>query len=257
MNLPLIPNALVVPQAMNAAEALLPAQDDAPAHPAQLVAATQVIGNGPGGGYLWEMAPTLSTTKTFEGPFLINALLPGEPKNSPWTLTYVASINDGGTVIGTAIYKPTSPNNTTAAGLHAVMLMPLAIVRETTPGSGDFEPIVDNGLDDNATIPIFGSAPPGTPDSSNPETDGQGLFYIQMPGTIPASITLKSGNNKVTVQATPVRGRPNLLRTGKLVMIERGDRFRASDITTIEAGPQNDGANPTLELQKYDRTIVR
>jgi hypothetical protein len=70
------------------------------------------------------------------------------------------------------------------------MLMPLAIVRETTPGSGAFGPIMDNGLDDNAEIPIFGSAPPGTPNASNPETDGQGIFYIQMPGSIPASITL-------------------------------------------------------------------
>ena len=64
-----------------------------------------------------------------------------------------------------------------------------------------------------------------------------------MPGSIPANITLKSGANKVTVRATPVKGRPNVLRTGKLVMIEHGDPFRASDITTIEAGPQNDGAN--------------
>jgi hypothetical protein len=135
------------------------------------------------------------------------------------------------------------------------MLMPLAIVREGPPGSGDFEPIVDNGLDDNATIPIFRSAPPGTPNASTPETDGQGIFYVEMPGSIPASITLKCGNNRVTVQATPVKGRPNVLRTGKLVLIAHGDPFKASDITTIDAGTPNDGG--TLELQKYDRTIVK
>ena len=135
--------------------------------------------------------------------------------------------------------------------------MPLAIVRESVIGGGDFEPIMDNGLDDRAMIPIFGSAPPGTPNASNPETDGQGIFYIQMPGSISASITLKCGDNRVTVQATPVRGRPNLLRTGKLVLIEHGDPFRASGITTIEAADRKDGGNPTLELQKYERTIVK
>jgi hypothetical protein len=257
MNLPQIANSPVAPQAVNAALAQLPPQDNQPAPAAPLVAATQVIGNGPGGGYLWEMTPTLSATKIFEGPFLINILLPGEPKISPWNVTSVASINDGGSIVGTAIYQPTGPNDPIAAGLHSVMLMPLAIVRETTPGSGDFEPIVDNGLDNNATIPIFGSAPPGTPNSSNPETDGQGIFYIQMPGSITASITLKCGNNRVTVEATPIKGRPNLLRTGKLVLIEHGDPFRASDITTIQVGSPSEGGNPTLELQKYERTIVK
>ena len=163
LNLPQNAGSPVVAQAVNAALAPLPPHDNQTPPADRLVPATQVIGNGPGGGYLWEMTPTLSATKTFEGPYLINMLLPGEPKTSPWTVTHVSSINDGGSVIGTAIYKPTGPNDPTAAGLHAVMLMPLAIVRETTPGSGDYEPIVDNGLDDNAAIPIFGSAPPGTP----------------------------------------------------------------------------------------------
>jgi len=257
LNLPQIANSVVVPRAMNDAVAPMPLQDDQPASSASLTDATQVIGNGPGGGYLWEMPPTLSATKTFEGPYLINILLPGEPKISPWNVTSVASINDGGSIVGTAIYKQNGPNDPLAAGSHCVMLMPLAIVREAIIGGGDFEPIMDNGLDDNASIPIFGSAPPGTPNASNPTTDGQGIFYIQMPGSITASITLRSGDNHVTVQATPVKGRPNLLRTGKLVMIEHGDPFRAPDITTIEAGPQNNGVNPTLELQKYGRTIVK
>jgi hypothetical protein len=259
LNLPQPANSTVMPVAVNTAVSLLPAQEGPPVQPAMLVTATEVIGNGAGGGYVWEMTPTLSAAKTFDGPTLINDLLPGEPKTSPWKVTSVASINDGGAIVGTATYTPTGPNDPTAAGPHGVMLMPLAIVRETTPGSGDYEPIADNGLDDNATIPIFASAPPNTPASekSDPESDGQGIFYIQMPGSVAASITLKSGRNTVTVQATPVNGRPNLLRTGKLVLIEHGDPFKASDITTLQVGSPGDGRNPTLELQKYERTIVK
>ena len=256
LNLPQIAGSPVVPQAVNAALSPLPTPDNQP-EPRSLVPATQVIGNGPGGGYLWEMTPTLSAAKTFEGPYLINILLPGEPKTSPWNVKSVASINDGGSIVGTAIYQQNGPNDPIAAGPHGVMLTPLAIVREVIIGGGDFESIMDNGLDDRAMIPIFGSAPPGTPNASDPETDGQGVFYIQMPGSISACITLKCGDNRVTVQATPVKGRPNLLRTGKLVLIEHGDPFRASDITTIEAGSPSHGGNPTLELQKYGRTIVK
>ena len=94
---------------------------------------------------------------------------------------------------------------------------------------------------------VSGDAPVSTP-----ETDGQGIFYIQMPGIAPASITLMSGNNHVTVQARPVKGQPNLLRTGKLVLIAPGDPFRAPDITTIQVG-----AGGTLELQEHGRTIVK
>jgi len=222
------------------------------------VKATEVIGNGSGGGYVWEMKLTRSATKTFEGPTLISDLLPGQPRTSPWRVISVASINDGGTIVGTAIYTPNGPNDPIAAGAHGVMLMPLAIVRETFPGSGNYGPIADNGLDDNASIPIFASAPPDTPASekSDPESDGQGVFYIEMPGSIPSSITLKCGSNSIAVQATPVKGRPNLLRTGKLVLIAHGDPFRAPDITTLEVGSSPEQENPSLELQKYSRTIV-
>lgn len=102
-----------------------------PAQPAQLVEATQVIGNGSGGAYLWEMRRTRSEAKTFNGPRLINYLLPGEPTISPWNVISVASINDGGCIVGTATYRSTSPTDPIAAGPHGVMLMPLAIVRES------------------------------------------------------------------------------------------------------------------------------
>jgi hypothetical protein len=433
-----------------------------------LVAATQVIGNGVGGPYLWEMKPTLSSANTFEGPRPINYLLPGGPMGSPWNVTFVASINDGGTIVGTALYKPTGPSDPITPGLHGVMLMPLAIVRETTPGSGDYEPIVDNGLDDNATLPIYatesgvglaetiksntikavlfqnlsstsistmvvelenksgetderklteteagsgvfrdesndisvtlspigqttsnanvdrlsllvqdsklgfqdvafslqensaasnsftnvpdpvdvilskplgessintihlqmfstgfpedttltetainarvfrdtigttvtvthyrsvdggsmnvaikGSSPSTAPfmatlsetsrkslqysnyerisgdePVSTPETDGQGIFYIQMPGTTAANITLVSGDNHLTVQAIPVKGQPNLLRTGKLVLIRYGDPFRAPDITTMQVGSAKGGGNPAVELHMFGHKVV-
>jgi len=257
ITLPQIANSPVAPEALNAAVATLPPQEDQPAGPAVLVAATQVIGNGPGGGYLWEMTPTLSMTGTFEGPYLLNIMLPGEPGISPWDVRFVDCINDGGSIGGTAIYKQSGPNDPIIAGPHGVVLMPLAIVREAIIGGGDFEPIMDNGLDDKAEIPIFCSAPPGTTNASTPESDGQGIFYIQMPGTIPAGVTLKCGDNRVTVQAAPVKGRPNLLRTGKLVLIEHGDPFRASDITTLQVGSPDGKGSPSLELQMFERTIVK
>ncbi len=262
----------IIPQSANAAVAPLPAQAGTPRQPIHLVSATQVIGNSRDGGYLWEMIPTLEAAKTFEGPYPINDLLPGEPKFSPWNVTSVASINDGGTIVGTATYQPTGPQDPIAAGPHGVMLLPLAIVRERTIGSGDFGPITHNGLDDQATLPIYGSGPAPTaktfPDSlvqlftskptlSTPATDGQGIFYIEMPGSAPRKITLKSGSHHVTVQAIPVPGRPQLLRTGKLVLIEYGDPFRAPDITTLEVGGPGNERNQTLQLQMYDRTVVK
>lgn len=253
LKLPQIPNSQVVPLAMNASIAPWPSDDKPISQLARLVSAMQVIGNGPAGGYLWEMTPNPSAEKIFEGPVPINDLLPGYPTPSPWNVTSVASINDGGAIVGTAIYKPTDSTDKIAAGAHGAMLVPLAIVRETTPGSGDFEPIVDNGLDDHATLPTFASelsVEPNMP-HSNPETDGQGIFYIQMPGTVPTDITLTSGSKTITVQATPVRGWPNLLRTGKLVLIVPGDPFRAPDIATLEAGGSG------VQLQEYKRTIVK
>jgi hypothetical protein len=258
LNLPQPEGTPVTPVAVNAAVALLPAEEGPPAQPAQLVQATEVIGNGADGGYVWEMTRTVSLTKAFEAPTLLSNLLPGEPRVSRWKVISVASINDGGTIVGTAIYTPTGPDDPVAAGPHGVMLMPLAIVRERTIGSGDYGPIMDNGLDDNAALPIFASAPPGTPASekSDPESDGQGVFYIEMPGSIATSITLKCGTNSIAVQATPVKGRPNLLRTGKLVLIEHGDPFRAPDIATLEVGSSPENRNPGVELQMYNRTVV-
>jgi len=39
-----------------------------------VVPATQVIGNGSDGGYLWEMVPTTNPVKTFNNPININNL---------------------------------------------------------------------------------------------------------------------------------------------------------------------------------------
>ncbi len=89
-----------------------------------------------------------------------------------------------------------------------------------------------------------------------PATDGQGIFYIQMPGLTATNITIKVGNKHSTVQAVPVKGHPGLLRTGKLVLIEPNDPFRAPDITTIEIGTSDDGSNPSVQLQMYGQTIV-
>jgi len=236
------------------------------AMPAQWVKATQVVGNGPGGGYLWEMQATRSQEKIFNPPILINDLLPKDSGSSPWKVISVSSINDGGAIAGVAIYSPRGALDSIATGRHGVLLLPLAIVRETTPGSGDFEPIRHNGLDDEAVLPIYGTESgkekgdkrlgflrwPCDAPVSTPATDGQGIFYIQLSGMAAASVTLANGDRHVTVQAMPVEGRPDLLRTGKLVLIEPGDPFRSSDITCMEIGPA-----PSLKLQMYGQTVVR
>jgi hypothetical protein len=87
-----------------------------------------------------------------------------------------------------------------------------------------------------------------------PATDGQGIFYIEMAGTIPTKITLSSGSANKMVFAVPVKGHPNLLRTGKLVLIAHGDPFRSPDITTFEMPPR--GQDSALELKMYGRTTV-
>ena len=66
-----------------------------------------------------------------------------------------------------------------------------------------------------------------------------------------------SGSHHVTAEGIPVPGRPQLLRTGKLVLIEYGDPFRAPNITTLEIGGPGNERNRTLELKMYDPTIVK
>jgi len=418
---------------------------------------TQVLDNG---DQLW----TYDTTNSIYRPINI----PDYLADSAWSGLNVASMNDNGVIVGTATYTPTGTTDPIAAGSHGIEFLPISIVRETTPGSGDFEPITDNGLDDNARLPIFGShtgegtietetgaysmnavlsndlsttgtatinltytisgsatytgtltetgtgtgifkdsggtniltltpttqttssgtsttlsaqitvpslsisnqpvtlaetyaltyqawsvltdvtlsgslstttrnsitalfySPSGplpsnvtltetgtntrvfqdatgsttltmtgftggtsmnitasvnglTPSSvsatlqeigtgtyqysnyqsvistapdSTPATDGQGIFYVQFPGSTATSITLVSGANQVTVSATPVTGQPNLLRTGKLVVIEPGDSFSASGITTLQAGSPGPSGYATLQIQMYGQTIV-
>jgi hypothetical protein len=427
----------------------------------------QIIGNSPENAYLWEQTTGKSGEKKFGGPVLVNRYLPGLPDVSPWDVKSVSSINDGGIIVGTANYVSSDASDPIASGLHGVLLLPLAIVRETYRGSGDLRPIPHNGLDDYASLPIFrsetgtaetiiggytldavlsadltakstatieatytlsegktskatlketgpgsgifkdntqtiiltltptdqvtssttsmtlsakftfphfhvkdlpvmlvetdkltyqaqniladvilsaplNSAAPNTITASfycpfangnydglplvetglgsrafrdgsgtaflkmidysggssmkisvtanglipavfdatlqetgphtlqysnyqrivsvvqgeTPATDGQGIFYIQMPGLTATNITIKVGNKHSTVQAVPVKGHPGLLRTGKLVLIEPNDPFRAPDITTIEIGTSDDGSNPSVQLQMYGQTIV-
>jgi hypothetical protein len=408
---------------------------------------------------IWTENPTNSV---WGFPIPLNSLL---STNSGWTLNGVISLNDAGAMLGNATYSGT--NTAISAGPHPVMLLPLSFVRETTPGSGDFEPITDSGLDDNAQLPIFasetgqgmtesirggytmtailsadlsgtstssvnvtytlpgagsytgtltetaagsgvfqdsgvtniltlapstqttssmtsstlsatitipslsissqpvtliGTAPLnfqatavmmdvylsgalstttpntisasfengdlqndavtltetgtntrifkdsansitltmtgytggssmtinvtsaaltpssfgatltetngtslqfsnysmtyGTASNDTPSTDGQSVFYVQFPGSAATSITLVSGSNSVTTTASPVTGQPNLLRTGKLVLLEPGDTFGASGITTLTVALPTGGGTPTVQLQMYGQTIV-
>jgi len=91
---------------------------------------------------------------------------------------------------------------------------------------------------------------------STPETNGQCVFYVQFPGSAATSITLASGSNSVTTTASPVTGQPNLLRTGKLVLLTPNDPFTATDITTLTVSPPSGGGNPTVSLQMYGQTVV-
>lgn len=96
----------------------------------------------------------------------------------------------------------------------------------------------------------------GTENNQTPATDGQSVFYVQFPGSTATSITLVSGSNSVTTTASPVSGQPNLLRTGKLVLVEPSDTFSASGYTTLQVTYPSGGANPTVQLQMYGQTIV-
>jgi hypothetical protein len=96
----------------------------------------------------------------------------------------------------------------------------------------------------------------GTATNFTPATDGQGVFYVEFPGSASTSITLVSGSNTVTTSATPVTGHPGLLRTGKLVLLEPGDTFSASGITTLTVSPPSGGGTPKVQLQMYGQTIV-
>ncbi len=423
--------------------------------PAAQQSTTQVVGNGPDGAYLWEREH--ASDKTFHRLVSINLLVPQDSVGVPWNITSVADMNNGGAMVGSAIYTRTGPTDPISPGPHGVLILPMAIVRETTPGSGDFTPMMDNGLDNNSFLPIYATesgagksetvksdafsagiygdlkgpiratmiftfktrfdksdtgtlsqtaggsdvfedksshvrvelhpwdAAPTNSDSLNlllsdpkldingdsyllqqvapnsnkyegvpsplavvlkaplapnaintigfgmegafetltetavnshvfkaadgmtititkyttspggkmtlrisgapltnawlqftlqetsatslqysnfrriitdvpvstPATDGQGIFYIEMTGTRPMKVTVASGDSHTTVEAKPVRGRPHLLRTGKLVMIRNGDPFRARSITTIES------AGSEIDLLMAGQTIVK
>jgi hypothetical protein len=422
------------------------------------VPAVQVVD----GNFIANMNPA---TQTFGPPQSLDYAVTA---SSGWSKILGTSINDNGAIVGTATYSPTGPTDPIAAGSHGVMLLPLSFVRETSPGSGDFEPIKDNGLDDQAQLPIFASetgqgmtetdtggytlnavlstdlsatstasfnvtysksgggsytgtltetgagtgifkdsgstnvltltpsnqttssattlstlsgtitipslsvsSQPvtlietvplnyqastvltdvalagtlsttvvnsitvtfhsnfsendaitltetgvntrvfqntangvtltmtgftggtsmnisvsatgltpssfgstltetsatslqysdyqrsyGTATNYTPATDGQGVFYVQFPGSTATSITLVSGGNSVTTMASPVTGQPNMLRTGKLVLLEPSDSFSASGFTTLTVSPPSGGGTPTVQLQMYGQTIV-
>jgi hypothetical protein len=83
---------------------------------------------------------------------------------------------------------------------------------------------------------------------SNPATDGQGVFYIQASGTASTQVIVRSGSNQIMVSATPVAGRPHLLRTGKLVLIAPHDPFRAPNITTLTFDPTAADGNVKAQI---------
>jgi hypothetical protein len=96
----------------------------------------------------------------------------------------------------------------------------------------------------------------GTEPNETPATDSQAVFYVQFPGPTATSITLVSGGNSVTTTASPVGGEPDLLRTGKLVLVEPGDPFSASGFTTLPVSYPGAGRNPTIQLKMYGQTVV-
>jgi hypothetical protein len=460
LKLPQAPGANIVPLAKLVNVPLLRDQKGVSA---KLATEAEVVGNGSGSAFLWVKGADRRSSDAFDGPIPINLLVPHDKNAVAWNITQITDINNGGTMVGTGVHTSNGPNDPIAAGPHGVMVQPMAVVREDPPGSGNFGPITDNGLDDNARLPIYAtesgkglaetdkhddfsaaiygdiagptratliftlktrfdqtdtgtlsetaagsgifedrathvraemnpltplmppenallnllvtdpklnisgdshllqqaapnsskyndtglpvdvilSAPlstratntvtlqmsseiagmiitpltetavnsrvfkgpgmisvgitdylasPGgsmhvavtagafekipiqlslkeTADNSlqysnyirvisdepvsTPATDGQGIFYLELAGSRPTKVTIATGASHVTVEALPVKGRPNLLRTGKLVLIEKGDPFRAPDITTIEAG---DG---DIDFQVEGQTVVK
>jgi len=88
---------------------------------------------------------------------------------------------------------------------------------------------------------------------STPATDGQGIFYIQMPGTTATDIHLQSGSTDVTATASPVSGLTGVLRTAKLALLAPGDTFSGSGITTVSMATSTAAK---LTVQLYGQTIA-
>jgi len=117
--------------------------------------AAQMVGSGFVNG---SWVPSLMEMNPTNGAFgvpqkLDEVIAPG----SGWSgiSTQGASINDSGAIVGTATYTPTGTMDPIAAGSHGVLLLPVSFVREGPPGSGNFQPIKDNGLDDKSELPMF------------------------------------------------------------------------------------------------------
>ena len=122
-----------------------------PTDPTKVQAIGQASFNYP---LLWEKTgPLVNSQPTWNTNALnFNDLLAPQ---SGFQMQSVAKINNGGAIVGTATYSGT--NTAIAAGSHGVLLLPLSFVRETPVGSGTFTPIKDNGLDDQAKLPIYSS----------------------------------------------------------------------------------------------------
>ena len=138
--------------AVNAATTTITGANGTP----QTVPAAQVVA----ADNIWNMVPSTTSPPTFGNPQVLDDLV---PSNTPWSSISCnngwpvgnACINDSGAICAQGTYTPTGPTDTTPAGVHGLVLLPVSFVREDPPGSGNFQPIKDNGLDDNAVLPMF------------------------------------------------------------------------------------------------------
>lgn len=111
---------------------------------------------------------------------------------------------------------------------------------ETAPNSREFS---------NLGAHLRGNVTPETP-----TTNGQGVFYVQIKGFQDATpVKLKVGGSEATVQAMPVPNASNLLRTGKLALLETGDPFAAGDITTLLAADTSVATSAEI----YDSPVAK
>ncbi|HEY0257728.1 MAG TPA: hypothetical protein VGC39_09820, partial [Candidatus Methylacidiphilales bacterium] len=107
------------------------------------VSATQIVGNGTGGAYLWEMVPSTNSVKTFNPPVNLNSLL---APSSGYSVNYAASINDSG-AMAASVFK--SSDSTTRGGL----LIPSEVCVDANR-DGTIVMANEAGASQNAGLPV-------------------------------------------------------------------------------------------------------
>ena len=175
--LPQPSGTLVAPTCVNAATTTLVSGSST-----NTVAATQIIGNDSSGNpYLWEMAATTNTVKSFNAPVNLNNLL---ATNSGWNVNQANSINDSG-IVAAQVFK------TSDSTYHGALLVPCEI---SVDANRDGKVVLANDANNPANVDSHGNPlPVDTTSSAKPyrfwvnNNEDQSSYDIRF-GTSPKTV---------------------------------------------------------------------